>query len=127
MNLLMIWITIWHWGTSLTQMMIMEPTEILKSKIIRTIKTHTITACWLECRKTTGCESIVTDSDNEKMNGLAVVCHLFGSRENIPASSKETSLKVTEITALNVSYFEFVYSIICNCFFIVSCIFGDFS
>ena len=109
------------------QMMIMEPTEILKSKIIRTIKTHTITACWLECRKTTGCESIGTDSDNEKMNGLVVVCHLFGSREKIPASSKETSLKVTEITALNVSYFEFVYSVICNCFFIVSCIFRDFS
>ena len=112
--------TIWRWGTSLTQLMIMEPKEISKSNILRTIKIHTITACWLECRQTTGCESIGTDSDNEKMNGLVSDCYLFRSRESKYASSKETYLKVTEISPLNVSYFEFVSSIICTCFFIVS-------
>ena len=127
MNLLMIWITIWRWRTSLTQMMIMKPTEISKSNIIRTIKTHTITACWLECQQTTGCESIGTDPDNEKMNGLVFDCYLVASCKNKPASTKETSLKVTEITPLNVSFFEFVYSIICSCFFVVSCSFRDFS
>ena len=62
MNLLMIWLALWRWGTCLTQMMIMKPKEISKSKILRTIKTHTITACWLECQPTTGCKSIGTDS-----------------------------------------------------------------
>ena len=126
MNLLMIWITIGPWGTSLMQMMIMEPTEISRSNIIRAIKTHTITACRLECRQATGCESIGTESDNEKINGLVFDCFLFGSRENKPASSKDRSLKVTEISPLNVSCFEFIYSIICTCFFIVSCSLGDF-
>ena len=126
MNLLMIWITIWRWRTSLTQMMIMKPTEISKSNIIRTIKTHTITACWLECQQTTGCESIGTDPDNEKMNGLVFDCYLVASCKNKPASTKETSLKVTNITPLNVRYFEFVCSIICSWFFIVSCSFRDF-
>ena len=86
MNLLMIWITIWRWRTSLTQMMIMKPTEISKSNIIRTIKTHAITACWLECQQTTGCESIGTDSDNEKMNGL--VFDLLALKTNLRVPKK---------------------------------------
>ena len=126
MNLLMIWLIIWRWETYLTQMMIMKPTEISKSKILRTIKTHTITACWLECKQTTGCESVGTDSDNEKKNDLVFDCYLFGSRESKRATSKETPLKVTETTPVNVSYFEFFYSIIFTCFLIVSCSFRDF-
>ena len=101
------------------QMMIMEPTEISKSTIIWTIKTHTITACWLKCRQATGCESIGIDSDNEKKNGLVFDCYLFASRENNPARRKETSLKVTEVSPLNVRCFEFIYSII-------SCSFRNF-
>ena len=81
MNLLMIWFTIWSCGTSLTQMMIMNPTEIFKSNIIKTIKTHAITACWLECQQTSGCESFGPDSDNEKINDLAFDCCILGSRE----------------------------------------------
>ena len=124
MNLLMIWFMIWRCGTSLTQMMIMNPTEIFKSKIIRTIKTHTITACWLQCQQTPDCESFGTDPDNEKTSDLVLDCYILGSRENKLESSNETPLKVTEISPFTVSYFEFVCSIISSCFFIVSCSFG---
>ena len=109
MNLLMIWFTIWRCGTSLTQMMIMNPTEIFKSKIIRTIKTHIITACSLECQQTSGCESFGTDSDNEKINDLVLDCYILGSRENELEGSIESPLKVTEISLFTVSYFKFVY------------------
>ena len=123
MNLLMIWFMIWPCGTSLTQMMIMNPTEIFKSKIIRTIKTHTITACWLQCQQTPDCESFGTDPDNEKTSDLVLDCYILGSRENKLESSNETPLKVTEISPFTVSCFEFVCSIISSCFF-VSCSFG---
>ena len=117
---------IWRYGTSLMQMMIIKPIETSKSKILRTTKTHTITACWLECQKTSGCESIGTDSENDKMNDPVFNCHLFGKRGNRPESSKETSLNVTEISPFPVSYFKFVYSIVCSCFIIVSFPFGVF-
>ena len=113
MNLLMIWFTIWPCGTSLTQMMIMNPTEIFKSNIIKTIKTHAITACWLECQQTSGCESFGPDSDNEKINDLALLIAAYlVAAKNKSESSNETPLKVTEISPFTVSYFEFVYSII---------------
>ena len=104
MNFLMIWVTIWHWGTSLMQMMIMKPTETSNSKVLRTIKTHTITSCWLACQQTTGCGTIATDSDSEKMNDLTFDCYILGSGENKPKNSKETPLKVTDISPFNVSH-----------------------
>ena len=127
MNLLMIWFTIWRWGTSLTQMMIMNPTEISKSTIIRTIKTHTITACWIECQQTSDCESIGTDSDNKKINDPVFDCYILGSRESKPESFNETLIRVTEISPFTVSCFKFDYSIICSCFIAVSCSFGGSS
>ena len=117
MNLLMICFTIWCWGTSFTQMMIMKPTKISNRKVLMTIKTHTITACWLECQQTNGCETIGTDSDNEKISDLTFECYIFGSGENKPESSNEIPLKATEISPFTVSYFELNYSIICSCFF----------
>ena len=121
MNLLMIYVTIWRWRTSLTQMMIVKPTKISNNNVLRTIKTHTITACWLECQQTTGCETIATDPDNEKIYDLAFECYILGSDENKPESSNETPLKATELIPFTVSYFELVYSIICDYFFIISC------
>ena len=126
MNLLMVWATIWCWGTSLTQMMIMKPTEISSRKVLRTIKTHTITACWSVCQQTIGCETIGTDSDNEKMNDFTLDCYIFGSGEN-KSESNEILLKVTEISPFSVSYFEIVCLIICSCFSVVSCSFGLFA
>lgn len=127
MNLLMICVTIWRWGTSLTEMIIMKPTKISNTMVLRTIKTHTITACWLECKQTTGCKTIGTDSDNEKIDDLAFECYILGSGENKPKSSNETPLKATVLSPFKVSYFELVYSIIYSCFFIVSFSFGVFS
>ena len=127
MNLLMICVTIWRWGTSLTEMMIMKPTKISNTMVLRTIKTHTITACWLECQQTTGCKTIGTDSDNEKIDDLAFECYILGSGENKPESGNETPLKATVLSPFKVSYFELVYSIIYSCFFIVSFSFGVFS
>ena len=91
---------------SLTQMMIMKPTGISNKKVLRTIKTHTITACWLECQQTTDCKTTGTDSDNEKINEHAYDCYIFGSGENKLESSNETPLKVTEIGPVTVSYFK---------------------
>ena len=102
MNLLVLLLTIWRWRTSLSQMMIMKPVEISKSKILRTIKAQTITAC----------ETIGTDPEDKKTNGFVSDCYLFGSRENINDASGETPLKVTEISPFPVSYAEFVYSVV---------------
>ena len=115
MNLLMICFTIWRWGTSLTEMMTVKPANISNSTVLRTIKTHTMTACWLECQKTTGCETIGTDSDNEKINDLAFDCYILGSGENKREFSNETPLKDTELNKFSVIYIELVYSITCSC------------
>ena len=105
MNLLMILFTIWRWGTSLSQVMIMKPTKTSKSKILRNIKTHTITACWLECQQTSNCVAIGADSDKEKINDLVFDCYILNSLENKPQSSNETPLSVIEISLFTVSYF----------------------
>lgn len=112
MNLLVMFLTIWRWGMSLSQTMIMKPAEISTSKILRTIKAQTITACWVECQQTTECETIGTDPEDKKTNGFVSNCYLFGSRENKTDASDETPLKVTEISPFPVSYLEFVYSVI---------------
>ena len=112
MNLLALLLTIWRWRTSLSQMMIMKPVEISKSKILRTIKAQAITACWVECQQTTECGTIGTDPEGKKTNGFVSDCYLFGSRENINDASGETPLKVTEISPFPVSYPEFVYSVV---------------
>ena len=117
MNLLMICVTIWRCGASLTEMMTVRPTKISNSTVLRTIKTHTMTACWLECQQTTDCETIGTDSDNEKINDLGFNCYILGSGEKNPESSNKNPLKDTELNEFSVSYFELVYSIICICFF----------
>ena len=91
-----------------------------------TIKTHTITACWLECQQTNGCDTVGTDSDNEKINDLTFECYIFGSGESKPESSNETPLKATEISPFTVSYFELNYSIICSCFFSLFLVFSEF-
>ena len=104
MNMLMILFTIWRWRTSLSQVMIMKPTKTSKSKILRNIRTHTITACWLECQLTSGCVAIGTDSDNEKINNLVFDCYIFNSLENKQISN-QTPLNVIEISLFTVSYF----------------------
>ena len=114
MNLLMICVTIWRWGTSLTEMMTVKPTNISSNTVLRTIKTHTMTACWLECQQTTGCETIGTDSDNEKISDLPFDCYILGKGENKSEFSNETPLKDTELNKISVSYIELVYSIICS-------------
>ena len=104
MNLLVMCLTIWYWGTSLSQTMIMKPTEISEKKVLQTIKTHTITGCWIECQQTTGCETIGTDPDDKRTSGFVFDCYLFASREKKIDDNEETSLKVTEISPLTVSY-----------------------
>ena len=116
MNLLMICVTIWRWGTSLTEMMTVKPTNISSNTVLRTIKTHTMTACWLECQQTTDCETIGTDFDNAKINDLPFDCYILGKGENKSEFSNETSLKDTELNKISVSYIELVYSVICSCF-----------
>ena len=126
MNLLMICVTIWRWGTCLTEMMTVKPTKISNSTVLRTIKAHTMTACWLECQQTTGCETIGTDSDNEKINDLGFDCYILGSSEKKLESSNKNPLKDTELNKFSVSYFELVYSIICSCFFLYLVLSGFF-
>ena len=105
MNLLMILFTIWRWGTSFTQLLIMTPTETSRSKILRTIKTRTITACWLECQQTSYCVAIGTGSDKKKVNDLVFDCYILGSHKNKPWSSNETPINIIEISLFTVSYF----------------------
>ena len=105
MNLLMILFTIWRWGTSFTQLLIMTPTQTSRSKILRTIKSRTITACWLECQQTSYCVAIGTGSDKKKVNDLVFDCYILGSRKNKPESSNETGINIVEISLFTVSYF----------------------
>ena len=114
MNLLVIWFVLWRLGTSFSQMMIMKTIEISKINILRTIEIQTITACWVECRQTAGCETIGTDPEYEKKNDYVVDCYLFKKSENKYESPEKISLKATEISQFTVSYYEFVYSIICR-------------
>ena len=112
MNSFVMWFIILCFGTSFSKIMIMKPIEISKSNILRTIKKQTITACWVECRQTAGCETTGTDSEEENENGYVVDCYLFKNRENRPESIENESVKATEICPFTVSYYEFVYSII---------------
>ena len=61
----MIWITIWRWGMSHANDN-HESNRNFESKIIMTIKTHTITACRIEYQLTSGCKSISTYSEKER-------------------------------------------------------------
>ena len=87
-------------------MMVMKPIEISNSKVLRILKTHTITECWLECQKTVGCETIGTGSGNEKINGCGYDCYILGVGENKVESSSETSSQVNQTSLVTVSYFE---------------------
>ena len=108
MNSFVMRFIIWRLGTSFSQMMIMKPIEISKSNILRTIKIQTITACWVECQQTTGCETIGTDSEEENKNGYVVDCFLFKNRENKSESIEKISLKATEVCTFTVSYYKCV-------------------
>ena len=105
MNLLMILFTIWRWGTSFTQLLIMTPTETSRSKVLRTIKTRTMTACWLECQQTSYCVAIGTGPDKKKVNDLVFDSYILGSRKTKPWSSNETPINIIEISLFTVSYF----------------------
>ena len=112
MNLLVMCLIIWRWRTCLSQIMVMKSTEISKSSILKVIKTQSITACWVECQQTTGCETIGTNLEDERTIGVASDCYLFGSHKKTTDANEETPLKVTEISPFTVCYFEFVYSVI---------------
>ena len=100
MNSFVMWLIIWRLDTSFSEMMIMKPIEISKSNILRTIKIQTITACWVECQQTAGCETIGTDPEVKNKHGSE--------------STDKISLKATEICPFIVSCYEFVYSIFCS-------------
>lgn len=74
MNFLMICLIIWHWGKSLSQIMIIKPTEVSKRNILRTIKAQTRPTCWIKCRQSNGCETIGTDPENEKIKNMLLLC-----------------------------------------------------
>ena len=74
MNFLMICLIIWHWGKSLSQIMIIKPTEVSKRNILRTIKAQARPTCWIKCRQSNGCETIGTDPENEKIKNVLLLC-----------------------------------------------------
>ena len=80
-------------------------TATLRSRILKTIKTHTVTTCCLECQETSYCVAIDTDSDKVKVNDLVFDCYILGSRKNKPESSNETGINIVEISLFTVSYF----------------------
>ena len=114
MKLLVVCFTLWQSSISFTQIMMMEPSEILKSKILMTIKTRTITECWVECQKITSCKTIGTNCEKKSETGAIYNCHLLGNYEEKPKYNEETFFKFTEIRPFPVSYFEFLYPVICS-------------
>ena len=84
----MIWITMWRWGTSHAND-IYESNRNFESKIIMTIKKHTIRACRIEYQQTSGCKPISTYSEKERqMTSCLIVTYLVAVRKNLRAAMK---------------------------------------
>ena len=78
MDVLILWFMLRHWKISLAKIHIMEPSEMSKGKILKTIKTPTITGCWEYAKKTCGCETIGTIvEENSEKDGF-LNCYLLG-------------------------------------------------
>ena len=75
MNVLMMHFIALHWEISLNKILITEPSEITKEKIVMTIKTLTRTGCRIKCRVTKDCETIGINTE-EHENGF-FICHLL--------------------------------------------------
>lgn len=104
MNVLIVWFMMWHWKMTSTNIFIMEPSEISKEKILRTIKTPTITGCWEECQQVTACKTIgsMEESKSEKV-GFSF-CHLLGIVTNYSKANEDKDfIKVTTLRHFPVS------------------------
>ena len=78
MNLLITWIITFQWDiiTSLQQLPTIEPSKILKSSILKTYNTPSITGCWLKCLDTAGCVAIGTSIEAENETDSFFDCYL---------------------------------------------------
>ena len=104
MNVLIAWFMMSHWKITSTKIFIMEPSEISKENILRTIETPTITGCWVECQQTTGCETVgsIEESKSEKVGFF--FCNLFGIITNGSKRNEDNDfIKVTTLRHFPVS------------------------
>ena len=78
MNLLITWLITLQWEiiTSLIQLFTIEPSKILKSSILMTYNTPSITGCWLKCLETAGCVAIGTSIETVNETGSFFDCYL---------------------------------------------------
>ena len=104
MKVLVLFSMMWHWKISLTKILVIEPSEISKEKILMTIATPTITGCWVECQQITGCETIgsLTEDNSEKVGFFT--CYLLGiiTKESKKNQVKDF-IKITELRLFPVS------------------------
>ena len=104
MNVLVLFSMMWHWKISLTKILVIEPSEISKEKILMTIATPTITGCWVECQHITGCETIgsLTEDNSEEVGFFT--CYLLGiiTKESKKNQVKDF-IKITELRLFPVS------------------------
>ena len=104
MDVLILWFMLWHWKISLTKIHIMEPSEISKGKILKTIQTPTITECWVICQKTNGCETVGTIAEEHSKQVGFFTCYLLGIIKNNPVMNEDKEiLKITELRPFPVS------------------------
>ena len=82
----------------------MEPSQISKGKIMKAIKTPTITGCWVICQKTTECGTVgIIAEENGEQAGFFTCC-LLGIIEDKPMINEDKEiLKVTELRPFPVS------------------------
>ena len=105
MHILMMYFIASHWKISLNEILIMEPSEISKEKIVMSIKTPTRTGCWIKCRVTKDCETIGINTEEEHENSF-FICHLLRFNGNKPEINMNGAvLNVTKIRPFQVSAF----------------------
>ena len=104
MDVLILWFMLWHWEISLAKIHIMEPSEISKGKILKTIKIPTITECWAVCQKTNTCKTIGTIAEEHREKVGFFNCYLLGINEDKPIIDEEKEiLKMMELRPFSVS------------------------
>lgn len=104
MNALIVLFMMSHWKITFTKVFIMEPSEISKENILRTIKIPTITGCWVECQQITGCATIgsIEETKSEKFGFF--FCHLLGIVTNDSKMNEDKDfIKVTTLRHFPVS------------------------
>ena len=104
MDVLILWFMLWHWKICFAKFHIMEPSEISKGKIMKAIKTPTITGCWVICQKTTECGTVgIIAEENGEQVGFFTCC-LLGIIEDKPMINEDKEiLKVMELRPFPVS------------------------